>query len=753
MTASKILEADSLRKACASIEQKRTTDSRESAWQHRLADFIQWFRAASAEELSSEAFQRRLWDENPVSAIGQGNIDVSAVLAEPEFREWLARELRRDFGDDVAARRKHIDTLAKRLREEFVARLPKIPQLKTFRVLAVAFPEDISTVADGRRVRALYREIFGGRAKRPILAHFAIMDRLAEVLGPAGTDPISLAGRMILPWTLYEKYTLSADEEATEEVVGSEGETKLLPMAAARRRRGLTVISNGLQTILGALDFIEDGVARDELIAHLRTLLPNYKDSSLNVAIGLLTSELGLVRRDNGLLVLTDRGQALLDTEDPSELSDWLLTRVLGMDMALVTLRDEGMKSKADLMARIRDCNPGWTTNFMPSALLSWLKSFGVIEDADGKMKLTEVGQQWARQIHWKPAVLEPEPAIESLVAEDVAPELSTATIKLPSLEEIIRAVQSWGHFDTRLIRNLHAGLWSDPQRHFAVLSGLSGAGKTLLARGYGDALRPDGQGVYQLPVQPGWHDAGSVLGYVNPLRPDAYARTRFLEFVMQAVEHPQLPYVAILDEMNLSHPEQYLAPLLSAMEFRNAKIELHQEGEDFDGIPQRLPYPPNLVLIGTVNMDETTHGLSDKVLDRAFTMEFWDVDIAAYPRWQDFGLPAPIVKQVQVVLTDLYAALRSARLHFGWRTIADVLGFLRASSPTGDSDEMVDLMDSIVYAKVLPKLRGEDSQRFRVALDGARATLERHGLDRSAQRVSELEEDLDSMGMARFWR
>ena len=221
----------------------------------------------------------------------------------------------------------------------------------------------------------------------------------------------------------------------------------------------------------------------------------------------------------------------------------------------------------------------------------------------------------------------------------------------------------------------------------------------------------------------------------------------------MQAVDHPQLPHVAILDEMNLSHPEQYLAPLLSAMESRNAKIELHQEGEDFDGIPQWLPYPLNLVLIGTVNMDETTHGLSDKLLDRAFTMEFWDVDIAAYPKWRDFGLPSPVVKQVQVVLTDLYAALRGARLHFGWRTIADVLGFLRASSPTGNSDEMADLLDSVVYAKVLPKLRGDDSQRFRVALDEARAALERHGLERSAQRVSELEEDLDSMGMARFWR
>ena len=221
----------------------------------------------------------------------------------------------------------------------------------------------------------------------------------------------------------------------------------------------------------------------------------------------------------------------------------------------------------------------------------------------------------------------------------------------------------------------------------------------------------------------------------------------------MRAVEQPGLPHVIILDEMNLSHPEQYLAPLLSAMESPNGRIELHQEGEDFDGIPQRLAYPANLVLIGTVNVDETTHGLSDKVLDRAYTMEFWDVDVDAYPKWQDFGLPTPVVKHAQQVLKDLSGALRRGRLHFGWRTIADVLGFLRASSATSDLAETADLLDSMVSAKVLPKLRGDDSQRFRIALDATKATLEQHGLVRSAERVGELKEDLDSMGTARFWR
>lgn len=753
MTTSRIRQPDALRSACEAAEKEMAERAGKSHWIAQISEFINWFRQASERERASEDFQRKLWDDNPVAAIGQGRIDVSPVLKDREFRTWLASELSRDLGEDVAARHKHIDSLAKRLRGKLGDSLPRIPQAKMLRVLAIAFPHDFTTVVDGRRVRALYRAMFGGRAKRPILANFEIMDRLAEVLGPPDDKPQELAVRMALPWTLYEKYVLGMDDEATEEAVGADGETKLIPMPAARRRRGVTVVANGLQTILGALDFIEDGVARDELMAHLRTLLPNYKDSSLNVTIGVLTSELGLVKREDGLFVPTDRGQAFLDSEDPSELTDWLLTRVLGVDMALVTLQREGPLSKTELMSRIRACNPGWTTNFSPSALLSWLRSFGVIEDADGKTRLTEIGKQWTERIHWKPAVLQPEPAIEASTFEKEALTSSPESIELPEIEKIISSVQGEGHFDARTIRNLHAGLWSDDQRHFAVLSGLSGTGKTLLARTYGTALRSDNGGIYQLSVQPGWYDAGAILGYVNPLRPDAYTRTGFLEFLMQAVDNPELPHVAILDEMNLSHPEQYLAPILSAMERAGGTIHLHQEGDDFDGVPQRLPYPANLVLIGTVNMDETTHGLSDKLLDRAFTVEFWDVDVDAYPGWAECKLDSVVIDQARAVLKELYTALRPGRMHFGWRTIADVLGFLRASGTGNSANEIAANLDSIVYAKVLPKLRGDDSQRFRTALMDAETVFTRHGLSRSAERVNELSEDLIYMGTARFWR
>ena len=94
------------------------------------------------------------------------------------------------------------------------------------------------------------------------------------------------------------------------------------------------------------------------------------------------------------------------------------------------------------------------------------------------------------------------------------------------------------------LVAQLHAGLWANARRHFAVLSGLSGSCKTLLACGYARSLFEDGDPranthLRVVAVQPGWYDPTALLGYVNPLRGDAYVRTEFLEFLMRVVEHP----------------------------------------------------------------------------------------------------------------------------------------------------------------------------------------------------------------------
>ena len=311
--------------------------------------------------------------------------------------------------------------------------------------------------------------------------------------------------------------------------------------------------------------------------------------------------------------------------------------------------------------------------------------------------------------------------------------------------------------FEWSMVESLHYGLWANERRHFAVLTGLSGTGKTQLAVQYAEALTgadsESSDHICTIPVQPGWHDPAPLLGYVNPLSEDRYTPQEFLSFLIRATKHPGERHVCILDEMNLSHPEQYLAPILSAMEREGSQIPLHSGDADAYGVPTAIPYPDNLVLIGTVNMDETTMGMSDKVLDRAFTLEFWDVDVDDWPSWDGSSLAADDREAVKGALTALMTALSPTRLHFGWRVIGEVVRFMERRQAEGGELPMDEALDRVVYAKVLPKLRGDDSPRFGRALEQCRKALDERGLRRSHRKVAELIEDLNETGSFRFWR
>lgn len=146
-----------------------------------------------------------------------------------------------------------------------------------------------------------------------------------------------------------------------------------------------------------------------------------------------------------------------------------------------------------------------------------------------------------------------PNPAEETGQAEP-------ADVTRAPLADVQTAIRERGHFPAELVAQLDAGLWANERRHFAVLTGLSGAGKTLLARTYGRAIAGgDERHVCVVPVQPAWYDPSPLLGYVNPLKPDRYEKTEFLLFLMQADDNHAKPHTAVLDEMNLSRPEQYM--------------------------------------------------------------------------------------------------------------------------------------------------------------------------------------------------
>ena len=331
-------------------------------------------------------------------------------------------------------------------------------------------------------------------------------------------------------------------------------------------------------------------------------------------------------------------------------------------------------------------------------------------------------------------------------------PELSRITKHFESIEEAGTLI-----FEREMVESLHLGLWARDRRHFAVLTGLSGTGKTQLALEYAKAVTgEDGESngrIRTIAVQPGWYDPTPLLGYVNPLGENRYTATEFLRFLIRATENPSQPHVCVLDEMNLSHPEQYLAPILSAMELEHGEIDLHSGDSDEYGIPSSVHYPDNLVLIGTVNMDETTMGMSDKVLDRAFTLEFWDVNVEQWPGWESAQLVDQDAETVKDILEQMMDALSPARLHFGWRVIEEVVRFMEQRQEQTAGLTVDHALDRVLYAKVLPKLRGDDSPRFRKALEDCRTVLNERILTRCTRKVDELIKDVGQTGSFRFWR
>lgn len=253
------------------------------------------------------------------------------------------------------------------------------------------------------------------------------------------------------------------------------------------------------------------------------------------------------------------------------------------------------------------------------------------------------------------------------------------------------------------------------------------------------------------VPVRPDWRDSKALLGYYNPLD-NTYHWTDFLRFVLRAAEsHAKadgLAWFVLLDEMNLAHVEYYFADLLSVLESgRDPETGLTKEAlridcpEDAEGqVPPRdVRLPPNLYVAGTVNQDETTYAFSPKVLDRAFTIEFTEVDFADYPPAFDPG-PEAVAPTVQASLlswfTDggrfaqidkgavaaaaaahpefgrwlqtLNGLLQAHDMHFGYRVFDEVHVFLDWADRNGlFGGDAVGAFDAAVLMKVLPKFHG----------------------------------------------
>ena len=269
----------------------------------------------------------------------------------------------------------------------------------------------------------------------------------------------------------------------------------------------------------------------------------------------------------------------------------------------------------------------------------------------------------------------------------------------------------------------------------FVILTGLSGSGKTRLALAFGEWLGPGRCCV--VATRPDWTSPDALLGFENQLsrRVDgnyAWSVPDVLAFMLEASREPDVPHLLVLDEMNLAHVERYFADVLSGMESRKdvlPNLECTAEGEwrPVAGGPARLPLPSNLLVVGTVNIDETTYMFSPKVLDRANTLEFRvhtdDLNatgarigpldpapehlVRSFHRWAtvdvDVGPPNEVVRSG---LVSLHQLLSRFGREFGHRTFADALRFASLFAVAGGEGDLAAL-DLQVLQKALPKFHG----------------------------------------------
>lgn len=342
----------------------------------------------------------------------------------------------------------------------------------------------------------------------------------------------------------------------------------------------------------------------------------------------------------------------------------------------------------------------------------------------------------------------------------------------------------------------------------FLLLAGISGTGKSRIVKQMAfdtcpqiEELRKDktSPGNYQLiEVKPNWHDSTEVLGYESEIGEPHYVVTPFVKFLVKAMLYEDdAPFFVCMDEMNLAPVEQYFAEFLSVLEsrklidghitsealipadvfkeyeYKGLKAELSGYTEEkcngyedanltedeekygkfnilYDRLKKEgLRIPSNLIVVGTVNMDETTHQFSRKVIDRAMTIEmniadgskpfaeFFENDADLKYRDEPLDKDLFVSKVVQAkealellatenasdvdylkanipaLLSNLNEALNGTPFKIAYRVQNELVIYFfelrRENKETKPEDLLGQAMDAILMQKVLPRVEGDE--------------------------------------------
>lgn len=352
----------------------------------------------------------------------------------------------------------------------------------------------------------------------------------------------------------------------------------------------------------------------------------------------------------------------------------------------------------------------------------------------------------------------------DAIVAEMGEPRLRENEM----LQYIKRYIAAKGYyFSEETLYNYHVCLKTRP---FVVLAGLSGTGKSKLSQLYAEALGHDDlcKRYLRLAVRPSWNDDRFLLGYQNTITGE-YVTEPALDFIIRAEADRDNLYFFCLDEMNLAHVEYYFSQFLSALEEEPASRRLLLMSETMrsrlqhQSVPSEVIIPTNVLFTGTINVDETTQALSDKVIDRANTLEFFEVELDKVPErrplpeqitvsasaWQSYIVEQPDTRYNEHIL-EINNILKRADLGIGYRVLRDIEIYLANSKDILQSLVAFDLQ---VKQRILPRVRGSASETMRSTLDSLIDFMKQHKLSRSQVRLEEMKARLGNYGYTSFWR
>ena len=364
----------------------------------------------------------------------------------------------------------------------------------------------------------------------------------------------------------------------------------------------------------------------------------------------------------------------------------------------------------------------------------------------------------------------------------------------------------------------------------FILLAGISGTGKSRIVRKLAQAsVSEDLQKMYDpksveggfnrwqlhkpanfelIQVKPNWHNSLEVVGYKSNIGGAHYEFTPFVEFVARAWKHPETPFFLCLDEMNLAPVEQYFAEFLSAIESRSienneyetdpiikpfesfdadndtlsdrmiahllGKLDTQEKSNLADRFRTKgLALPQNLIILGTVNMDETTFSFSRKVFDRAMSIVMDDVDYESYFNGSsennvpemDEGIKQLIINRhinglevkdndadaVKNYLTAINAILDKTPFKLGYRAANEALLYVSAAHSINPETATNAALDEFTLMKILSRIEG-DKRSIDNLLENLKGVITIADYPKSYEVLDSMSKTLNSKQFVSYW-